>query len=101
MLSYYFTDTPPSTARIEPVVQEESSDAKYKTALAISSPVPILPRGCSAEAIFLFSFVFNQNNFVISVSTTAAQIQFTRILFLAYSNAKFFVRCIKAAFDTE
>ena len=98
MLHYYFADTPPSTGKIAPVVQDESSVAKYNTALATSSAVPIRPRGCSAAVIFRCSLVFNQSDLVMSVSITAAQTQFTRILFLAYSKAHDFVRSIIAAF---
>lgn len=80
------------------MVQDESSDAKYNTALATSIGLPSRPNGCSADVIFLFAFVFNQRFLVISVSTTAAQTQFTRILFLAYSKAQDFVSNMIADF---
>ena len=40
---------PPSTTRAAPVMNDESSEARNSTALAISSTVPILPNGRLAQ----------------------------------------------------
>ena len=88
----YFKDTPPSTARIEPVTQEESSEAKYKIAFATSSTVPTLPNGCCEAEIFLPDSEDNQCFRAMSVSTTAGHTQLNRILYFAYSIAQAFVR---------
>lgn len=77
-------------------VNDDSSEDKYNTALAISSGVAILPNGCISRILFLS---FGETSFalsVIGVSTKPGHTAFTRILFLAYSKAIDLVRPIIA-----
>src|SRR6266566_739781 len=88
---FYCATYPPSTLMACPVTNEAASEQSHTTASAISSGLPIRPRGSMAMICALRSGSLQALS-VIGVWITPGQTQLTRIPCWAYSSAAVLVR---------
>src|SRR5699024_5186832 len=88
-----------SITSVSPVIKEDSSDARNKTACAISSGWPMRRNAFAVDNTGHF-FVFFQSS-TIFVSITPGAIALTRMFFFPNSVAAVFVSAITLLFDAE
>src|SRR5207244_2800736 len=82
-----YSRIPPPTSNSSPVTQPESSDARKRAAFAISSAVPMRPRGVRVTASCSKPFLYSGSASTPSVSVAPGESELTRIFRGASSKA--------------
>src|SRR5699024_11459317 len=85
--------------RVSPVIKEASSDARKRTALAISSGLPTLRKALAVDKTGHFSVLRQSSTIFVSIMPGATAL--TRIFFRPYSVATVFVSAITLLFEAE
>src|SRR5439155_16908739 len=82
-----YSRIPPPSSNSSPVTQPESSDARKRAAFAISSAVPMRPRGVRVTASCSKPFLYSGSASTPSVSVAPGESELTRIFRGASSKA--------------